>query len=472
MEGKVRAPLRAPAAPIARRAALGPDEAQTARRRWLPLVGMEGTFAPGREAPSAFSTRRYPDSELLEWVIVGGGIQGTYFSHLLIRRFGLSHRSIRVIDPYDEPLHRWKRFADNVGMTMLRSPAVHHLDLASLSLKRFAPSARLRQSADVRGERVLSFLAPYGRPSLQLFNRHAEEVIQRNGLGGIRIRGLACGLRLIDGGFEVCYVSDAAPETTLASRRIILAIGMSDQPCWPQWALSLRAAGAPVFHILDPDFSRRRMGDFREAIVYGGGLSAAQVALALAKQRPGRVTLATRHDFRVHLFDSEPSWQGQNFMRSFAHEPDPSKRREIITRERHRGSLTPEAREELDAAVAGGIVRLVRIEEEPSPELGAQGELSFAVGGSRIRCDLMILATGYERKRPGGEWLDRAIGELGLPCAPCGFPIPDPSLQWRPGLYVSGPLAELELGPVARNIAGAHRAGARLEYHLLEKARG
>jgi hypothetical protein len=30
------------------------------------------------------------------------------------------------------------------------------------------------------------------------------------------------------------------------------------------------------------------------------------------------------------------------------------------------------------------------------------------------------------------------------------------------GLFVTGPLAELELGPTARNIAGARRAGERI----------
>ncbi len=443
------------------------DEAQTSRRRWVPLVGMEGTFVPGREGAGAFSGRRYPESEMLEWVIVGGGVQGTYLSHLLLRRFGLSPRSIRVVDPYDEPLHRWKRFAENVGMSSLRSPAVHHLDLASLSLKRFALRADLKAPAGE--EHGAFFLPPYGRPSLRLFNLHAEEVIRGNRLDAIRVKGLACGLRLIEGGFEVAYAGESTPESRLAARRVILAIGMSDQPCWPEWALQPRAAGAPIFHILDPAFSRRSLGDFRNAVIYGGGLSAAQVALALARERPGAVTLVTRHDFRIHLFDSEPSWQGPNFMRSFAREPDPAKRREIIARERHRGSLTPEAKEELDAAVYAGRVSLARIEGEPRAVLHAKGEVELAFPRRRIDCDLIVLATGYDRKRPGGEWLDRAVEELALPCGPCGFPIPDPSLQWRPGLYVAGPLAELELGPVARNIAGAHRAAARLEYFLLEK---
>ena len=44
----------------------------------------------------------------------------------------------------------------------------------------------------------------------------------------------------------------------------------------------------------------------------------------------------------------------------------------------------------------------------------------------------------------------------------CGYPIVDSELRWHPRIYVSGPLAELELGPVSRNIAGARRAGDRI----------
>lgn len=58
--------------------------------------------------------------------------------------------------------------------------------------------------------------------------------------------------------------------------------------------------------------------------------------------------------------------------------------------------------------------------------------------------------------------MDRAIEDLDLPVAPCGYPIVDAGLRWAPGLHVTGPLADLELGPVARNISGARRAADRL----------
>jgi hypothetical protein len=35
-------------------------------------------------------------------------------------------------------------------------------------------------------------------------------------------------------------------------------------------------------------------------------------------------------------------------------------------------------------------------------------------------------------------------------------------LQWGPGLYVTGALAELEMGPISRNISGARQAAERI----------
>ena len=54
------------------------------------------------------------------------------------------------------------------------------------------------------------------------------------------------------------------------------------------------------------------------------------------------------------------------------------------------------------------------------------------------------------------------IASASLPCAECGFPIVDSKLRWHPRVFVSGALAELELGPVSRNIAGARWAADRI----------
>jgi hypothetical protein len=81
---------------------------------------------------------------------------------------------------------------------------------------------------------------------------------------------------------------------------------------------------------------------------------------------------------------------------------------------------------------------------------------------SVLSTDLLVLATGFDPARPGGAWLDAAVAAYGLPTAPDGYPILDPALCWADGLHVSGPLAELEVGPVARNFIGARLAAERI----------
>ena len=82
--------------------------------------------------------------------------------------------------------------------------------------------------------------------------------------------------------------------------------------------------------------------------------------------------------------------------------------------------------------------------------------------GRAISCDRVLLATGFGAARPGGRLVDELVAAASLPCAPCGYPVVDHGLRWHPRVHVTGPLAELELGPVARNIAGARRAGDRI----------
>ena len=192
--------------------------------------------------------------------------------------------------------------------------------------------------------------------------------------------------------------------------------------------------------------------------VIGGGITAAQCALRLA--RAGRqVTLIARHPPRQHQFDSDSGWMGPKNMRRFLATPDPDARRELITKARHRGSIPPQVFQALKAAMARGEIRW------------HHGEVQGAVPGpptvltlnkTTLPVDAVLLATGFESQRPGGELVDTLVENYQLPCASCGYPVVDAQLRWHPRVFVSGPLAELEVGPVARNILGARRAADRI----------
>jgi lysine/ornithine N-monooxygenase len=139
----------------------------------------------------------------------------------------------------------------------------------------------------------------------------------------------------------------------------------------------------------------------------------------------------------------------------------------MITQARNRGSVPREIADQLFDAIQEERLGL-SCGEVASARLMAGTRVQLVIGDdgkaptALLNADLVILATGFDRSRPGGEWLDRGVRDFALSCHECGYPIVDRNLCWHPGLYVAGPLAELELGPVARNIVGARHAAARL----------
>jgi len=392
---------------------------------------------------------------MLDWLIVGGGVHGTHHALNLLAAHAVPREKVRIVDPFPELLARWTECTDNTGMRFLRSPLVHNLDPAPFALRQFA--------RDVwRPGRVNAhFLGPYKRPSLAVFGAHAAHLVRQFRLDELHLRAAATGMERVEGGIRV--ETTAGP---LESRRVLLAIGMSDQPEWPAWARAARDAGAAIDHIFDVGFRRAALPTWEHCVVVGGGITAAQTAVALAERQPGTVTLAMRHPMRVRQFDAPPGWIGPRYLNGFRHEADPAARRATIQAARFRGSMPPDVASGFRAALGSGAMRLMigDVLDAPVQADGVRLALGGVVGAapSEIVADRVVLATGFGAARPGGAWLDAAVERLGLPCAPCGFPLVDRSLRWAPGIHVTGPLAELEIGPVARNIIGARLASERL----------
>jgi glycine/D-amino acid oxidase-like deaminating enzyme len=389
-------------------------------------------------------------AEGLDWVIVGGGIHGVHLAARLLDARVVAPERIRLVDPEAQLLGRWAACTAATGMTHLRSPGVHHLDIDPYSLLKYGAARRRRPRGLPRAERP--FVPPYDRPSLALFAAHSAQVIARYALAELHLRDRVVGLRTRCDEVELALASGAA----LGARNVVLALGLSQQPRWPAFAAPLR--GGAASHVFDPAAPLVREDLPSRILVVGAGISGAQTALALAAA--GRdVTMLSRHPLREHQFDSEPGWLGPRFMVGFEQLADPDARRATITAARHRGSMPPDVRRDLNAAIERGDIHFVRGEvrtAEPSPT-GLRVELADAA----LEVDHVVLATGFEPGRPGGALVD-ALARSGLPCARCGYPIVDRSLRWHPRVFVSGPLAELELGPAARNIAGARRAADRV----------
>lgn len=387
---------------------------------------------------------------MLDWLLIGGGVHGTHLSLALTARLGWPRDRVRVLDPHAEPLARWTQQTANAGMAFMRSPLVHHLALDPYSLKRFARTPQART--------VARFAPPYRRPAYALFQAHSDCTVRENRLEALRITGRACGLARIRGGWRVETEAGA-----LDARRVVLCLGLGEQPHWPVWAHALRAAGGCVDHLFNAGFCRADVSQGERVAVIGGGISAVQAAVALAARGPA--ILISRHAARVHALDADPGWMGPKKLRDFHAEPCLARRRAAIAQARNRGSVPPDVLRGAHRAVrAGGLVRTTARVEAARVVAGGVYLQTRRPDGERasVGVDRVVLATGFAAHRPGGAWLDAAVEAEGLPVAPCGYPSLGASLQWAPGLYASGPLAELEVGAVARNIIGARLAAERL----------
>ncbi|TVR03473.1 MAG: flavoprotein [Deltaproteobacteria bacterium] len=384
---------------------------------------------------------------MLDWLIIGGGIHGVHVAASLRGRAGVDGRRLRIVDPGAQLLDRWRACTGVTGMTHLRSPAVHHLALEPMSLHQYAGQRRHRAPG--------VFAPPYDRPSLALFNAHCDAVIEEHGLAAGHVRARATSVDRVPDGWTVHLDGGAKLDT----RQLVLAMGSAEAPAMPAWSL---AAGEAVRHVFDPALMWPSSAPPLRIAVVGGGITACQVALRLAGEGHA-VHLLCRHALREHQFDSDPGWLGPKYMAAFERERDWGARRRMIARARHRGSVPPDVHAAIRRAREGGRLRI--------HESGVVGCVTTLAGEVRLRTDegefptgldRVLLATGFATERPGGDLVDRLVEEERLAVAPCGYPVVDGSLQWASGLFVTGPLAELELGPSSRNIAGARRAGERL----------
>ncbi|MEM1451204.1 MAG: FAD/NAD(P)-binding protein [Planctomycetota bacterium] len=389
----------------------------------------------------------------LDWLIVGGGIHGVHIAVRLVDDGGVDPERLCIVDPAPRLLARWRERARVTGMSYLRSPLMHHIDTDPYSLARFA--------SEPDDWPTPLFTPPNGRPALRLFDAHCDNVIDRRGLGGRHVRARACGIDVDTEGVGVQLESGA----NLRAAKVVLAIGAEGQPAWPSWAAKGRRG---VEHVFDANLEAWGP-TARSVAVVGGGITAAQIGLRLARDGH-RVSLVSRHPMRVHQYDSDPGWFGPKFMSGFERIRDLHARRRTITEGRHRGSMPPDVVTALQDAVRAGEVTTHESEVERLEDEGGRLRLSLSSGES-VDVDEVLLATGVSPERPGGAMVDRLIAEASLPCAPCGYPVLDDALRWHPRIQVSGPLAELTIGPVARNIAGARRAAERIVASLPGTAR-
>jgi glycine/D-amino acid oxidase-like deaminating enzyme len=386
---------------------------------------------------------------MLDWLIIGGGIHGVILTRALLTRGGVDRRGIRILDPHPNLLHEWERRATACGMVYLRSPGAHGLE------PDFASFARWLAAND--HDPGTATIRPYRRPALELFMQYGKDMCSRARLGSLHVRGHASALRREGSRWRV--TPGSGPPIT--ARNVVLALGPGDTLRAPGWA----TASPRVRHIYHPGFRREELLKAPRPVVVGGGVAAVQLALWCARAGADQVRLLSRSPLRVSQFDSNPCYIGPACMERFVGAP-PAARRDMLLDARHPGSVPPEAITELEAAVAAGRV-IHTVDEVVDLRAGTQRteapglELETRSNGP-IGAGSVALATGFADGSDVASLRAIDLGESELPVDAAGRPVVREDLQWQDGLYVTGRLAEMELGPSAANIIGAHNAAKRI----------
>ena len=393
--------------------------------------------------------------------IIGTGIHG---SHLLRRIAAdpiISRRRIVTVDPSPTPCATWKKRTRNCGMRYLRSPASHGISPQLSALRRFADECSL---ADEFGCEA-PFIPPYHRPSLALFNRHVELESQVFASRSTHLNATLSGIETEGPFYRVHVTHNDGAKREVISRDVILAVGTSS----PHIPHAFRGIDR-VQHVYDPTFRRDAIPEDSNVAIVGGGIAAAHLAIDLAK-RLGSVTILNRDPFYPAQFDSDPCFIGPKCGDRFRRIRDIRERRRTIQESRRSGSVPPDLFAEVQAMQTSGALEIVpatvyraRV-TRAGIEVFGHGTLPF-----HKEYQIVILATGFDTGPPQSDLISSIAQKNGLLLHEDGFPLVTEDLGWKEvsdssncgTVYCTGALAELEIGPPARNIIGAHLAGRRI----------
>ncbi|MBE9241936.1 SidA/IucD/PvdA family monooxygenase [Synechocystis salina] len=393
--------------------------------------------------------------KFIDLAIAGAGPQAlTLVTHLLQKRKPLRGRFL-VFDPSGDWLQRWQYQFAAAEIPHLRSPAVHHPDPNPHALRTFAE------------QRPRELFPPYDLPGTTLFWEFCQEVIERWQLRNLVYPAQITEIEPLQHQNRQRFRLWLADGQSILTRRVVLAIA-GGKPQIPTWVdqISSSYPTHALMHSEKIDLRTMHLAG-EKILIIGSGLTSGHLAIGAIK-RGAKVLMMARRKFYEKLFDAEPGWLGPKYLKGFYAEPSWDKRWQLIQSARNGGSLTPAV-----------LNHLRRLEKEGSLTFYENCEVSQAQWREnhwQVSChypgvhdcvahlgiNRIWLCTGSTidvRKWP----LLKEI-QTNYPTSIInGLPVLDSALRW-PGcnLHIMGGAAALQLGPVARNLAGARMAGDRL----------
>lgn len=386
----------------------------------------------------------------IDIAVIGAGPQAlTLVTHLLQKKRSLRHR-IQVFDPSGTWMTQWRQQFAAQEISYLRSPGVHQPD----------PKVTLFNFAE---HRQAELHQPYNRPGTQLFLDFCETIIDRWQLRGQVTAAQVLQLTPSWSGFQLQLDDGRQVE----ARRVVLATGGGSARL-PSWVVEVNAHPLEqLCHSHDIDLSQLSNLVGETVLIIGSGQSSAHLAVGAVK-RGAKVLMMARRTLNEKLFDAAPGWLGPKYLKGFQAESDWQVRWQMIQEAHNGGSIAPELLTQLRRLSRSGHVTFYehcQVSRATWREESWQVQCNLAAAHDCLAhkpIDRIWLATGTETDITAHPLMGEVFARYPNQVVN-GLPVLDEHLRW-PGcdLFLMGPWAALQVGPVARNLHGGRMACDRI----------
>ena len=391
----------------------------------------------------------------IDIAIVGAGPQAlTLVAHILQKKAKFRRR-ILVFDSSGTWLSQWRHQFAAQEIPHLRSPAVHHPHPNPYQLRKFAKY------------RPQELFPPYDLPGTDLFNDFCEDIVKNWQLQNLVYSDRVTRILPINVRSSRRFQLGLESGNQLIARRVILATG-GGIPQFPDWVNNIKSLYPQdrLLHSQQIDLRTLKVKNKRILIV-GGGLSSGHLVVG-AINRGAKVILMARGQLKEKLFDADPGWVGPKYLKEFYLELDWEKRWKMIHQARNGGSMTPAMMLKLRRMTRDKPLTL----EENCQVIKAdwkdhQWEIKCQ-DEKTLFCDQIWLATGTQFRVNDYPLLTDIQDKYPTQFVQ-GLPVLDQYLRWPSlELFMMGGLSALQLGPVARNLAGAIKGSQRISEALVK----
>ena len=381
----------------------------------------------------------------MHWTIIGGGLQGTTIA-LKLKNEGLKNEALTIIDPYSSLCERFNIYTQRISMPYLRSPFVHHIHPKPFHLKQYA---RYHQYTS-------AYYCPYKRPQRDMFMHHVHDLIHQFKLNDCHIQGKVEAINKSRG--KWCIKLSTGDK--MITDCVVIANGYTQTPFIPE----IFRNKANVKHIFADNYHASLDKDTQHVV--GSGISAAHLTLKLLNEHNHQlVHLWMNKDIEIHNFDADPGWLGPKKLNYLASISSSDARMKLIEDERHSGSMPMELFLRLKKYVQSGrlVIHMSQIDDVT--------ESYIIAAGKYFEYKHILLATGFYNQLLTQPLIKNLIQNEQAPLNQSGYPSLSNELEWLNQLFVAGGLADLELGPFARNIMGGKESAERISkaYKRLNK---